>query len=461
MKDTSKRLSSLLLMACMTISMVAVFPLAVSAADSTPPILVAGAWESFALKGDGTVWAWGYNVHGELGVGLNDHDPGTDHDYYSMPVKVVNLSDVIAISTFAHHSLALKSDGTVWAWGRGSYGELGDGTNKDHKSPVQVSGLSDVIAISAGGGHSLALKSDGTVWAWGHNIYGQLGDGTTTSRSTPVQVLTSEGVGLSGVIAISSGYDNCFVLKSDGTVWAWGDNTFWALGDGTRVQYRSTPVQVLTSEGVGLSGVIAISSGNDHCLVLKSDGTVWAWGRSEMGQLGDGMTTYGHSPVQVSGLSGVVAIVAGQFHSLALKGDGTVWAWGQNEYGRLGDGTTTDRSTPVQVSGLSGVVAIVAGQFHSLALKNDGTVWAWGYNHAGQLGDGTITLYAGRYTPVQVIGLILPVPSINTGTTNIPTTTSGEGGLGSNLIWVLIVLAIVVVGVVLAVLFVLRIKKKV
>jgi len=453
MNNTSKQLFSLLLMACMTISIVAVFPLTANAADSTPPILAAADWHSVALKGDGTVWAWGYNIHCELGDGTNENS--------NTPVQVSGLSGVVAISANFKHSLALKGDGTVWAWGRGSYGELGDGTNKDHKSPVQVSNLSDVIAISAGGGHSLALKSDGTVWAWGRNIYGQLGDGTNVKyRDTPVQVLTSEGVGFSGVIAISGGYDYSLALKSDGTVWAWGVNSFWQLGDGTNVGYRCTPVQVMTSEGVGLSGVTSISSGNHHALALKSDGTVWAWGRNAMGQLGDGMTTNGHSPVQVSGLSGIVAITVNGAHSLALKSDGTVWAWGQNQYGRLGDGTTTDRDMPVQVSNLSGVVAITAGQCHSMALKDDGTVWAWGYNHDGQLGDGTTTLYAGRHTPVQVVGLILQVPSINTGTTNIPTTTPGESGWKDNLLLILIVLVIVVAGVVLAVLFVLRTRKK-
>ena len=143
------------------------------------------------------------------------------------------------------HSLGLTSYGTVWAWGRNTYGQLGDGSTTTRSTPVQVSGLSGVIAIAGGDIHSLALKSDGTVWAWGYNYYGQLGDGSTTTRSTPVQVS-----GLSGVIAIAGGGDHNLALKSDGTVWAWGDNTNGELGDGSTTT-RSTPVQTLGAGGSG------------------------------------------------------------------------------------------------------------------------------------------------------------------------------------------------------------------
>ncbi|MBI5299281.1 MAG: RCC1 repeat-containing protein, partial [Deltaproteobacteria bacterium] len=218
----------------------------------------------------------------------------------------------------------------------------GNGTTTNSSTPVQVSGLSGITAIAGGSSHSLALKSNGTVWAWGYNGSGQLGDGTTTERDTPVQVS-----GLSGVTAIASGNGHGLALKSDGTVWTWGYNTYGQLGDGTTTE-RHTPVQVLGS----LSGVTAIAGGfsNNHSLALKSDGTVWAWGANDFGQLGDGTTTERHTPVQVSDLSGVTAIAGGSVHSLALKSDGTVWAWGYNSNGQLGDGSTTERDTPVQVS---------------------------------------------------------------------------------------------------------------
>ena len=150
--------------------------------------------------------------------------------------------------------------------------------------------------------------------------------------------------------------------------------------------------------------------GPDHVLAVKNDGTVWAWGYNGYGQLGDGTTTEQNLPVQVPGLSGVItwARAAAAHHSLAVKGDGTLWAWGYNENGQLGDGTTTRRPSPVQVGASPGVVAASAGNYHTLALKGDGTVWAWGFNGYGQVGDGTTTE---RHTPVQVSGLTTWWPS--------------------------------------------------
>jgi alpha-tubulin suppressor-like RCC1 family protein len=238
--------------------------------------------------------------------------------------------------------------------------------------------------------HTVALKNDGTFWVWGNNYYGQLGDGTNTNRNTPVPVS-----GLTGIItAISAGVFNTVALKNDRTVLAWGLNSSGQLGDGTTTD-SDTPVPVS-----GLINVIAISAGESYAVALKNDGTVWAWGSNGYGQLGDGSTIEKHTPVPVSGLTGIItAISAGELHTVALKNDGTVWAWGRNNYGQLGDGTTTDSDTPVQASGLTGITAIAAGESHTVALKNDGTLWAWGRNNYGQLGDGTTT---DSDTPVQV-----------------------------------------------------------
>ncbi|HUT69838.1 MAG TPA: Calx-beta domain-containing protein [Desulfatiglandales bacterium] len=199
-------------------------------------------------------------------------------------------------------------------------------------------------SIAGGGAHTLALKDDDTLWAWGYNYYGQLGDGTTTDRTTPVQVSN-----ITDVVAIAGGYYHTLALKADGTLWAWGANWYGQLGDGTTT-HRTTPVQVLN-----LTNVIATAGGGEHTLALKADGTLWAWGCNGYGQLGNGTTTHRTTPAQVPSLTDVVAITAGAYHILALKADGTLWAWGYNYYGQLGDGTTTDRTTPVQVSGPGGV----------------------------------------------------------------------------------------------------------
>ncbi len=352
---------------------------------------IAGGYShSLALKNDGTVWAWGDNYYGQLGDGIQPYVP-----YISTAVQVNGLSGITAIARGYSHSLALKNDGTVWAWGSNVYGQLGDGTVVDRATAVQVSRLSGITAIAGGYLHSLALKNDGTVWAWGSNVYGQLGDGTVVDKATAVQVS-----GLSGITAIASGYSHSLALREDGTVWAWGNNDNGQLGDGTTM-YATTAVQVS-----GLSRITAIAGGGLHSLALKNDGTVWAWGNNLRRQLGEGIPAYVSQyemAVQVSGLNYITAIASGYSHSLAQLYYGDVQAWGNNEYGQLGDGTTTDmKEVAVNVSGLEYTTAIAGAEAHSLALKNDGTVWAWGNNGSGQLGDGTIT---DKTTAVQVSGL--------------------------------------------------------
>ena len=309
-------------------------------------------------------------------------------------------SFIPTIAAGGNHSLTHKNDGTVRIWGNNGTGQLGNGTTETAINPIQFTDFNGVTAIAGGGNHSIALKSDGTAWTWGQNLYGQLGDGTFVNKTSPVQV-----VGLTGVIAVAAGGEtHTLALKSDGTVWAWGPNNFGQLGDGTSgiAASKNTPVKV-----IGLSDVAAIAGGGYHSLALKSDGTVWAWGFNVYGQIGNGTTgTAVSAPVQVKGLTGVVAVAGGYDHSLALKSDGTVWSWGHNNVGQLGidiSGAGTDKSSPMQVKNLSGVTAIASGYYHSLAVKSDGTVRAWGYNLRGQLGDST---NSDKSSPVQVNNLI-------------------------------------------------------
>ena len=348
----------------------------------TPPV-ASGHAHSLAVKSDGTVWAWGTNDSGQLGDGTQ----GVDR---SPPVLVSGLTDVVSVSASGSNSLAVQSDGTLWAWGSNSKGQLGDGPTTDSLTPKPVSGLTGVVAVAAGNYHSLAVKSDGTLWAWGGNFNGQLGDGTTTDRSTPKPV-----PGLTGVVAVAAGNNHSLAVKSDGTLWAWGSNLEGQLGDRTRKD-RSAPTQVLTD-------VVAVAAGNYHSLAVKSDGTLWAWGWNFRGQLGDGTMTDSLTPKQVPNLTGFVAVAEGLNHSLAIKSDGTLWGWGSNSGGQLGDGTTEpDTRTPLPVNLPGGIMAMDAGNGHSLAVKSDGTLWTWGNNSRGQLGDGTTT---SRSTPGQLMGL--------------------------------------------------------
>ncbi|HUI99887.1 MAG TPA: hypothetical protein VLY46_06600 [Usitatibacter sp.] len=398
--------------------------------------IAAGGQQTFVVRSDGTVWAWGENDLGQLGNGtVAPAYTGT-----STPTQVVGLTGVVQVAAGFGHTLARRSDGTVWAWGDNSDGELGDGTTNSRPVPSQVPGLSAVISIAAGS-YSLAIQSDGSVWAWGsngydqiadgtyvdvlapeklalpaiasaavgfihssavasdghvwswgHNDHGELGDGTTQQREAPVLL-----AGIDDATAISTGSAHTVALKRDGTVWAWGDDGSGQLGDGVRV-FVSTP----TIPG-GASGWIAVAGGGRHSIALESDGTVVAAGNNDYGQLGDGTVASRATFAPVQGLSGVTAISAGFYHSLALKGDGTVWAWGLGYNGRLGNGGDSSQGpVPVQVSGLAGVTQVSAGGGHSLALEKDGSVWAWGENGYGQLGDGTT---ATRFVPVRVAGL--------------------------------------------------------
>jgi alpha-tubulin suppressor-like RCC1 family protein len=296
--------------------------------------------------------------------------------------EVVGYAEIAAGGT---HSLALKNeDGGMWAWGNNESGQLGDGTFEDKNSPVWISSGFQYLsysAVAAGGDHSLATTGDGKLWAWGNNEYGQLGDGTNLNKNTIVQVDSGKVCTWSPncfYYLIAAGDYHSIALKTDNTLWAWGRNDHGQLGDGTYVN-KNAPVQIGSNYHF-----TPIAAGGSHSLVLQTDGTLWAWGKNDFGQLGNGSTVDKNIPSLVVGNFLYATIAAGGSHSFALKKDGTLWAWGRNDHGQLGDGTNIDRSLPVLIG--PGFKKIAAGKAHSVALKTDGSLWAWG----AFTGDSTI-----------------------------------------------------------------------
>ena len=309
----------------------------------------------------GTVWTGGLNDYGQLG-------DGTTMNKNSL-VQVSTLTGVTGIAAGVEHTLALKSDGTVWAWGRNLKGQLGNDSTKDSLTPVIVKNLDNVTAIAAGWSHSVALKKDGTVWTWGRNYYGQLGIGSPRDSRIPIQVRD-----LTDVVAIAAGWYHTLAVKRDGTVWAWGWNLKGQLGDGS-TDDSFKPVKVRD-----LAGAVAVAAGQHHSVALKKDGTVWAWGWNDYGQIGNGtLRADRYLQTEVKGLTGVSKIAAGGGHTVVVKKDGTVWAWGYNDYGQLGDGSTVAKSVPTKISDLNGAVAVATGMNQTAALKADGTLWVWGW----------------------------------------------------------------------------------
>ena len=334
-------------------------------------IISAGGSYTLAIDDDGSLWTWGENTWSQLGDG--------EEENRNSPQWIGSGYIDIAAGKY-DHSLALKSDGTLWAWGANYAGQLGIGElGYPDKKTVPIKVGSDYLAIAAGSFFSFGLKTDGSLWGWGDNGRGELGNGSLGYyQYTPIMI----GEGFS---AIAAGDDIALALKIDGTLLAWGG----------RIGYN--PVLI----GSGFSAIAAGS----HYLAVKTDGSLWAWGPNSSGQLGDGTFEYRNSPVLIG--SGYLSISAGYKHTLAIKTDSTLWAWGNNEFGQLGDGTFENRNVPVQIG--SDYRAISAGGrgdycagclvSHSMAIKTNGTLWVWGNNEYGQLGDGT---NIDRNTPFQI-----------------------------------------------------------
>ncbi len=341
-----------------------------------------GINHSLALKADGSVWAWGYNGYGELGVNDTTRRPN--------PINVNLLTNVVYIDTGLNHNMALKDDGTLWAWGYNGFGQLGTGDNNNRLEPVEV--LDNVATVAAGANYTLALKNDGTLLGWGYNSNYQLGLGDNTQRNTPTIISNISSLGQ--VVKIAAGYHHSLALFANGTVASWGLNTDGQLGLGNT---STATLPVLIPE---LDNVINITAGTHHNIALLSDRSLVSWGRNDEGQIGLGYisTSDFNTPSKIADLSSVKNIDTNYYQSIALLTNGQVLTWGDNVYGQLGIGSTSTSANPTIVNTNSSIFDISAGYYHTMAIDTDGTIEAWGRNNNYQLGDNSLTT---RTSPID------------------------------------------------------------
>lgn len=350
-----------------------------------------GHAHSLVIKSDGSLWAWGGgNMYGEIGDGTDNMDKAgkimSDEEIKRInplfPKKV--LEDVREVSACDYYSMAIKNDGSLWAWGYNFDGVFGNGKSSDfvsfeNNSNVPLKIMDDVATVSCGTGHVLAVKTDGGLWAWGVNNRGQLGDGTNKASYLPKKIMDN-------VVAVSAGMEFSMAIKADGSLWSWGSNYWGILGNGKETLFEgvnndsSKPLKIMDD-------VIAIDAGEEYTFAIKKDRSLWAWGHNRNGKLGNGKEG-GIIKTPIKVMEGVKSASATLHNSLVIKEDLSLWTWGYNYSGQLGNGNHKDSHIPGKI--MDDVVAIGTGitNSHFMAVKTDGSLWAWGNNGGGELGNG-------------------------------------------------------------------------
>lgn len=344
----------------------------------------AGFYHTVALKADGTLWTWGYNTDGELGDGGSS--------YRSTPMQI-GTDHYRMVAAGHYQSYAIRDDGTLWAWGSSAFGQIGDGATIDRHIPVQVGTDTHWAFVSSGYQYAMALKTDGTLWGWGNNSVGQIGAGSSVSASdVPIQIGTANDW-----VKLVCGHSHAMAINTGGQLWGWGYNSNGQIGNGSSF---SDPSYV--PEMIMPSGCAKVACGGFHTLAIKTDGSLWGWGRNDIGQLGDGTLTSQVWPVQIGTATDWDTVSAGYFYSTALKTNHTLWAWGYNNTGMLGDGTQTMRPSAEQIGSETDWAIVSAKQMHTMALHVNGTLCGTGYNNYGEIGDGT-TNFTTSYACINVV----------------------------------------------------------
>ena len=334
--------------------------------------LAAGLQHVMAMQTNGTLWGWGGNDGGQLGIGTF-----LGHSILEEPPQAIGTnSNWRSIAAGFSHTIGLRADGSLWTWGGNQYGQLGDGSLINRAQPVRVGTNATWHSVAAGGAHTVAIRDDGTLWSWGFNDVGQLGDGTLTRRVIAVQVGTN-----SNWRVAAAGLGRTTAVRGDGTLWTWGVENFagFSFGVGGTITLFGTGTTNTLPEQLGTgNNWSTVAAGLVHVVGLREDGTLWAWGGNSRGQLGNGTFTSRTQPVQVGTNATWQSVAAGREHTLALRADGTLWAWGSNQAGQLGVGPSGDSSQPVQIGTNTNWHSVAAGWDNTVATRTDGTLWHWG-----------------------------------------------------------------------------------